>query len=87
MKLVTQSGEFLLERLPKTDKGDLRAWDAADELLLSTLFENHLNNSPEHSSAEPVEHTPPVLHDCRRAFVLRTLAFCFANRLGSLIEY
>ena len=63
MKLVTQSGEFLLERLPKTDKGDLRAWDAADELLLSTLFENHLNNSPEHSSAEPVEHTPPVLHD------------------------
>ncbi len=25
---------FLLERLPKTSKGDLRAWDAADELLL-----------------------------------------------------
>ncbi|MCF6189855.1 MAG: methyltransferase [Cocleimonas sp.] len=57
MKLITQSGEFLLERLPKTDKGDLRAWDAADELLLSTVFESHLSNPP--------EHTPPLLHDVK----------------------
>ena len=34
--------ELSLERLPKTTKGDLRAWDAADELLLNTLFEKHL---------------------------------------------
>ncbi len=57
MKFTTQSGEFLLERLPKTDKGDLRAWDAADELLLSTVFESHLSSPP--------EHTPPLLHDVK----------------------
>jgi len=57
VKFITQSGEFLLERLPKTVKGDLRAWDAADELLLSTL----LNNPP--------EHTPPLLHDVLDKYV------------------
>ncbi len=36
--------KYSLERLPKTTKGDLRAWDAADELLLNHLFENHLSN-------------------------------------------
>ena len=35
------SGDFSLERLPKTTKGDLRAWDAADELLLQHVSENH----------------------------------------------
>lgn len=41
-ELNSPFGDFKLERLPKTSKGDLRAWDAADELLLSILFENHL---------------------------------------------
>lgn len=41
MQLKMPSGDFLLERLPITEKGDLRAWDAADELILSTLFESH----------------------------------------------
>jgi len=34
-------GNFKLERLPKTTKGDLRAWDAADELILNTLHSEH----------------------------------------------
>ncbi len=42
-QLQQPSGSFTLERLPKTCKGDLRAWDAADELLLSHIFENQLN--------------------------------------------
>jgi 16S rRNA G1207 methylase RsmC len=41
----TDFGSYSLERLPKTTKGDLRAWDAADELLLSHLFENHLKDN------------------------------------------
>jgi 16S rRNA G1207 methylase RsmC len=36
LQLIT--GSYTLERLPKTTKGDLRAWDAADELLVNTLF-------------------------------------------------
>ncbi len=40
IQLVT--GSYSLERLPKTTKGDLRAWDAADELLLNTIIESHL---------------------------------------------
>jgi len=44
MELVTQSGTFTVDRLPKTAKGDLRPWDAADELLLNHLFENQLIN-------------------------------------------
>ncbi len=43
IQLQQLSGNFTLERLPKTSKGDLRAWDAADELLLSHIFENQLN--------------------------------------------
>jgi len=39
--LSTPSGKFALERLPIVSKGGLRAWDAADELLLQTLYENH----------------------------------------------
>ena len=34
-------GSFKLERLPKTLKGDLRAWDAADELILNTLYNDY----------------------------------------------
>lgn len=41
MKLLTPSGSYQLERIPQTNKGDLRAWDAADELLLHTIYENH----------------------------------------------
>ena len=41
-QLTINSNSYNLERLPKTNKGDLRAWDAADELLLNTLFESHL---------------------------------------------
>ncbi len=52
MKLQTQSGKFTLERLPKTSKGDLRAWDAADELLLSHIFENQL---------EAIDDDKPIL--------------------------
>jgi len=36
----TPFGEFNLERLPKTKTGSLRAWDAADELLLKHLHHN-----------------------------------------------
>ena len=43
MKLSMPSGSYVLERIPQTQKGDLRAWDAADELLLHTFFENHHN--------------------------------------------
>lgn len=48
-KLSTASGSYELERIPKAHKGDLRAWDAADELLLQTFFEynhnTHIDNS------------------------------------------
>lgn len=39
--MPTPSGDFTLERLPKTLKGELRAWDAADELLIAEVFEKH----------------------------------------------
>ena len=48
-QLQSASGSFALERLPKTTKGDLRAWDAADELLLATLFEDELGNTNENN--------------------------------------
>jgi len=35
--IQTGFGKYTLERLPKSFKGDLRAWDAADELILNTL--------------------------------------------------
>ncbi len=41
-KLKTHSGEFLLERLPKIKNDTLRAWDAADELLIETVFAEYL---------------------------------------------
>jgi len=44
-KLQQPSGKFTLERIPKTTKGDLRAWDAADELLLSHVFEKQLKKT------------------------------------------
>jgi 16S rRNA G1207 methylase RsmC len=42
-------GSFTLDRLPKTVKGGLRAWDAADELILNTLYKDYaaLLNQPE----------------------------------------
>jgi len=53
-ELQLATGNYFLERLPKTEKGDLRAWDAADELLIHTLFEDsntkhrsHLNGTLE----------------------------------------
>ncbi len=52
-QLTTASGNFSLERLPNTIKGDLRAWDAADELLLKYFFE-HLEEKVDSSS-------PPIL--------------------------
>ena len=33
------SGSYQLERIPTTSKGDLRAWDAADELILGAIAE------------------------------------------------
>ena len=45
MQLVTPTGSFKLERIPQTRKGDLRAWDAADELLLSHIDENDLTHN------------------------------------------
>jgi len=42
-QLTSDFGRFKLERLPKTDKGDLRPWDAADELLLQHISENKLH--------------------------------------------
>jgi len=34
-------GNYTLQRIPDTQKGGLRAWDSADELLLQTLFTEH----------------------------------------------
>ena len=39
--LQTDSGEFKLERLPKIQQDTLRAWDAADELLIQTVFADY----------------------------------------------
>lgn len=39
--LNTISGNYRLERIPTSNKGSLRAWDAADELLLQTVFKQH----------------------------------------------
>ncbi len=41
---INSFGDYTLERLPKTQKGDLRAWDAADELLLNHLHTEVLIN-------------------------------------------
>ncbi|MEE9491784.1 MAG: methyltransferase [Gammaproteobacteria bacterium] len=41
-ELTIFSGQFSLERLPKIQKNKLRAWDAADELILTYLHEQKL---------------------------------------------
>lgn len=41
--LKTLSGNYALERIPITTKGDLRAWDAADEILLQSISELDLS--------------------------------------------
>ena len=38
-QLILKSGNYKLERIPHQTKGDLRAWDAADELLIHTVFD------------------------------------------------
>ena len=38
----TVSGDYKLERIPNTKVGDLRAWDAADELLVQFIFDEKL---------------------------------------------
>jgi len=40
-KLNTHSGEYQLERLPKIENDTLRAWDAADELLIQTVLADY----------------------------------------------
>jgi 16S rRNA G1207 methylase RsmC len=40
-KFITKFGSFALERLPNIDTDGLRAWDAADELLIQTVFEDY----------------------------------------------
>ncbi len=50
-RLHNHYGSFKLERLPKTTKGDLRAWDAADELILNTL---HNDYTTQLNQAEPL---------------------------------
>ena len=50
----TPYGEFSLYRLPVPSKGDLRAWDAADELILKYLFENN---------PVPVEQSVLIIND------------------------
>lgn len=54
MKFVTPSGSYKLERIPQTQKGDLRAWDAADELLLHTFLESHDDKNTAHSNSKPI---------------------------------
>ena len=44
-KLTINNSDFTLERQPRTKKGDLRAWDAADELLINTLLDSHLQST------------------------------------------
>ena len=49
--LITPIQALHLERLPKTHKGDLRAWDAADELILQHIMET---DSIETQSPSPI---------------------------------
>ena len=37
----TPSANYILKRLPEIDNDTLRAWDAADELLVNTIFSDH----------------------------------------------
>jgi 16S rRNA G1207 methylase RsmC len=60
-QLNINTNEFTLERLPRTDKGDLRAWDAADELLLNTIFESHLDKDTTESNESGNEITPVLI--------------------------
>ncbi len=43
MLFKTTTGSYKLERIPKTGKGDLRAWDAADEYLLQTFYDEYIS--------------------------------------------
>lgn len=46
-RLHCPQGQFILERMPRQSDPSLRAWDAADELLLGTLHEQALlENQP-----------------------------------------
>jgi 16S rRNA G1207 methylase RsmC len=40
-QLITHSGSYSLERLPAITTDGLRAWDAADELLIQTVFDDY----------------------------------------------
>jgi len=40
-QFITPSGRFTLNRIPQANNGSLRAWDAADELLVNTIFNDH----------------------------------------------
>ena len=40
-QFITHSGTYDLERLPAITTDGLRAWDAADELLIQTVFEDY----------------------------------------------
>lgn len=44
---------FKLERIPKTNKGDLRAWDAADELLLQAIFDQFTSDQNSVPAKQP----------------------------------
>lgn len=45
-RLTSPWGEFELHRYPARKRELLRAWDAADEYLLQTLFDQHLAQQP-----------------------------------------
>ena len=56
-QLITHSGSYNLERLPEITTDGLRAWDAADELIIQTVFEDYaeiLNKTTNKDSSSAV---------------------------------
>lgn len=62
-RLSVPQGTFVLHRYPVSPRERMRAWDAADELLLHALADPDTATSPnetDETGDEPTEPTPPV---------------------------
>jgi len=78
---------YKLERIPKNQKNNLQAWDAADELLLHHIFENNLDNLST-NDLNTISQTPIlVINDSFGALSLALHQFEVHNWTDSYISH
>ena len=77
------SGSYKLERIPKTTKGGLRAWDAADELLLNAFFEKYPDKSDKDSRLLLVNDSFGALSLALNAYSIDNCSDSFLSHLAT----